>query len=71
MPELPHDVWRLITSLLEVRHLLKLSGVNRSFYNIILDTRYGEVHWVRIDDNMLKTLICLQYVTHHDQPQSS
>ncbi|KAF8229265.1 hypothetical protein L208DRAFT_1402514 [Tricholoma matsutake] len=60
MPELPHDVWTLIAGLLEVNHLLTLAAVNRSFYDIVLDARYGEIHWVKLDSYMLKTLIRLQ-----------
>lgn len=65
MPELPHDVWALIAGLLDADHLLTLASVNRSFYHIVLDARYGEIHWVKLDDYMLKTLIRLQSVVHN------
>lgn len=65
MPELPHDVWTLIAGLLEVNHLLTLAAVNRSFYDIVLDARYGEIHWVKLDSYMLKTLIRLQCVPYN------
>jgi hypothetical protein len=65
MPELPHDVWTLVAGLLQPDHLLTLIAVNRSFYNIVLDARYGEIHWVKLDKYMLKTLVHLQYVSHY------
>jgi hypothetical protein len=64
MPELPHDVWMQIAGLLTVDHLLTLVAVNRSFYDIVLDMRYREIHWVRLDKDMLRTLVCLQYVPY-------
>ena len=70
MLDLPHDVWRQIADLLTVDHLLTLVAVNRSFYNIVLDMRYGEVHWVRLDNYMLKTLIRLQWVSCCDPLRS-
>jgi F-box domain len=65
MPQLPHDVWTLIAGFLPLDHLLTLAAVNRSFLHIILDARYGEIHWVKLDKYLLKTLIHLQCVSHH------
>jgi hypothetical protein len=66
MPELPHDVWTQIAGLLTVDHLFTLVAVNRSFYNIVLDMQYSEIHWVRLDKDMLRTLVRLQCASYLD-----
>jgi hypothetical protein len=60
MPDLPHDIWAIIATLLDRIHLLTLVSVNRAFYNVVLDQRYGEIWWISLDKSMLRTLVYLQ-----------
>ena len=38
-------------------------AVNRVFFNLYLDTVYGDVQWTKLDKAMMKQLKRLQYVT--------
>ena len=39
-------------------------AVNRIFFNLYLDTVYGDVQWTKLDKAMMKRLKRLQYVYH-------
>jgi hypothetical protein len=60
--DLPHDIWLLIVSFVTKNHHRTLISVNRTLYNIVLDARYNEVQWIKLDKKMLFTLTRLQYV---------
>ncbi|KAF7329143.1 hypothetical protein MKEN_00174900 [Mycena kentingensis (nom. inval.)] len=47
--ELPEDVWRCITGYLQYYELHPLLGVNRILFNVVLDERYKEVRWEKLD----------------------
>ena len=70
MVDLPYDICCAIASHLEKDHLLKLASINREFYNIVLDTRYGEIWWVKLDKYMIRTLTRLQYVSVQSSHQT-
>lgn len=62
---LPEDIWQLIASWVPLHHLFTLISVNRAFYNIVLDARYREIHWNKLDGLMTKSLVRLRRVTVH------
>ncbi|KAF7305461.1 hypothetical protein HMN09_00798800 [Mycena chlorophos] len=58
--DVPEDVWRLIASFLPESHRRTLISVNKAFYNIVLDERYGVVRWDKLDRAMIKSLARLR-----------
>ncbi|KAJ6510700.1 hypothetical protein C8R45DRAFT_964911 [Mycena sanguinolenta] len=54
------DIWECVAFFLSLRDLLPLISVNRAFYNIVLDTKYCEIHWDKLDGHMTKTLVRLR-----------
>ncbi|KAJ7063568.1 hypothetical protein C8F01DRAFT_1133538 [Mycena amicta] len=54
--ELPDDIWRSITAILSPYELSSLLSVNRSLFNIVLDERYKEVRWEKLDTSMTWSL---------------
>jgi hypothetical protein len=63
---LSYDLWEAVARYIERRELLELATVNEAFYNIVLDTRYGEIWWVKLDESMVGYLRRLQYVCSFD-----
>ncbi|KAJ6510681.1 hypothetical protein C8R45DRAFT_394391 [Mycena sanguinolenta] len=57
---LPADLWECVAFFLSLRDLLPLISVNRAFYNIVLDMKYREIHWDKLDRHMTKTLVRLR-----------
>ncbi|KAF9467581.1 hypothetical protein BDZ94DRAFT_1318558 [Collybia nuda] len=60
MVDLPHDIWEVISQHIPRKELLNLAAVNRPFYNIVLNTRYKEIWWVKLDESMVEYLRRLQ-----------
>ncbi|KAF7361491.1 hypothetical protein MSAN_01182500 [Mycena sanguinolenta] len=60
LPVLPADIWECVASFLSLWELLPLISVNRALYNIVLDMKYREIHWDKLDDHMAKTLVRLR-----------
>ncbi len=58
---LPEEVWRLIASYLPERRIFELLSVNRTFFNVGLDTRYREVIWTKLDEKFLDVLLYIAY----------
>ncbi|KAJ7208433.1 hypothetical protein B0H12DRAFT_1242997 [Mycena haematopus] len=59
---LPADIWECVAFFLPWRDLLPLISLNRAFYNIVLDKKYREIHWEKLDRLMTKTLVRLRRV---------
>ncbi|KAJ7689012.1 hypothetical protein B0H17DRAFT_1067482 [Mycena rosella] len=57
---LPADIWQCVASFIPEYHLLTLISVNKAFYNIVLDARYREIHWAKLDPSMIKSLVRLR-----------
>ncbi|KAJ6510699.1 hypothetical protein C8R45DRAFT_964898 [Mycena sanguinolenta] len=57
---LPADIWECVAFFLSLRDLLPLISVNRAFYNIVLDMKYREIYWDKLDRHMTKTLVRLR-----------
>ncbi|KAJ7119688.1 hypothetical protein C8R44DRAFT_706574 [Mycena epipterygia] len=57
---LPEDIWQCVASFIPHDHLLTLISVNKAFYNIVLDAKYQEIHWAKVDDRMIKSLVRLR-----------
>lgn len=62
MVDLPYDVWAAIAHYIEEEKLLALASVHPAFLSIVLDTRYREIWWVKLDESMVSVLSRLQYV---------
>ncbi|KAJ7666948.1 hypothetical protein DFH06DRAFT_1185119 [Mycena polygramma] len=57
---LPEDIWQCVASFIAHTHLVTLISVNRAFYNIVLDAKYREIHWDKLDGRMTKSLVRLR-----------
>jgi hypothetical protein len=57
---LPADIWECVAVFLPWRDLYPLISVNRALYHIVLDARYREIHWDKVDRFMTKTLVRLR-----------
>ncbi|KAJ7139982.1 hypothetical protein C8R43DRAFT_1018478 [Mycena crocata] len=57
---LPEDIWQCVASFIPDSHLLHLISVNKAFYNIVLDAKYREIHWNKLDASMIKSLVRLR-----------
>ncbi|KAJ7280173.1 hypothetical protein C8J57DRAFT_1301823 [Mycena rebaudengoi] len=57
---LPDDIWQCVASFIPQQQLLRLISVNRAFYDIVLDAKYREVLWVKLDEQMIKSLVRLR-----------
>ncbi|KAJ7187014.1 hypothetical protein C8R46DRAFT_1058587 [Mycena filopes] len=57
---LPDDIWQCIASFLPSSSIAPLISVNRAWYNIVLDARYQEIHWDKVDAAMTRTLVRLR-----------
>lgn len=57
---LPEDIWQCVAWFIPHDHLLTLISVNKAFYNIVLDAKYQEIHWAKVDDLMVKSLVRLR-----------
>ncbi|RDB22058.1 hypothetical protein Hypma_010948 [Hypsizygus marmoreus] len=60
MADLPYDVWGLIAENLPRNALLPLLPLNRAFFDIVLNIRYGTIDWAMLDDTMIRHLHRLQ-----------
>ncbi|KAF8151777.1 hypothetical protein B0H34DRAFT_728965 [Crassisporium funariophilum] len=62
--DIPDDIWRGVADhiyLSQPRHeLYRLISVNRIFFNYVLDTKYREVWWTKLDNGLLRLLTRLQ-----------
>ncbi|KAJ6632460.1 hypothetical protein B0H10DRAFT_15101 [Mycena sp. CBHHK59/15] len=57
---LPDDIWQCVACFIPHENLPRLISVNRAFYNIILDAKYSEVFWAKLDGPMLRSLVLLR-----------
>ncbi|KAJ7472018.1 hypothetical protein FB451DRAFT_1251692 [Mycena latifolia] len=57
---LPDDIWQCVASFIPDYQLLTLISVNKAFYNIVLDAKYREIHWAKLDGPMTKSLVRLR-----------
>jgi hypothetical protein len=63
VPTLPREVWIIIAGFIDPTELEKLNGVNRVFYEIVMDNRYREVGLVDSDPRRLfRKIDALKYV---------
>ncbi|KAG6902694.1 hypothetical protein C0995_012834 [Termitomyces sp. Mi166 len=60
MQDLPPDTWALVARYIPPLTLPKLMSVNRAFFNLVLDTRYGVVEWGTLDTKLTQLLERLQ-----------
>ena len=64
--DIPEDIWRIIANHIlqsgTSQDLYGLISVNRSFFNVVLDMKYGEVRWTKLDLTVVRLLGRLQYV---------
>lgn len=60
MVDIPHDIWCQIALYIPSKNLSSLISLNRSLFNIVLDGRYQEVMWAKMDELMIRTLIRLR-----------
>ncbi|KAF8804046.1 hypothetical protein BYT27DRAFT_7107977 [Phlegmacium glaucopus] len=62
--DVPDDVWRVVANdILQsgpVHDLYRLISVNRTFFNVVLDMKYREVRWTKVDGSMVRMLARLQ-----------
>ncbi|CAA7266759.1 unnamed protein product [Cyclocybe aegerita] len=62
--DIPDDIWRHIAlhiaSEEPLHKFYRLISVNRTFFNVILDAKYGEVRWVRLSEKFMRGLQRLQ-----------
>ncbi|KAJ7083983.1 hypothetical protein B0H15DRAFT_888719 [Mycena belliarum] len=58
--QLPEDIWQCVASFIPIAELPILISVNKAFYNIVLDARYREIYWVKLDGFMSKSLVRLR-----------
>ncbi|CAA7266762.1 unnamed protein product [Cyclocybe aegerita] len=62
--DIPDDIWYLIASYLadgrRAEDLRRFMSIHRCFFNFVLDLKYGEVRWVRIDKAFMTILKRLQ-----------
>lgn len=64
--DIPDDIWRIIANHIlqsgTSHDLYRLISVNRSLFNVVLDMKYGEVRWTKLDWTVVRLLVRLQYV---------
>jgi F-box domain len=60
--DLPTELWLHILSYLPSSSFMKLMGVNRTFFNLALDSKYDEVRLVSSDSRTLHVFEQLRYV---------
>ncbi|KAL4263362.1 hypothetical protein AB1N83_005009 [Pleurotus pulmonarius] len=61
MDRIPYEVWEEILRYLPSnKTLAPAMGLNRTTYNIVLDKLYRAIHWRCLDEEMIKSLICLR-----------
>ena len=64
--DIPDDIWRIIANCIlqsgTAQDLYRLISVNRSLFNVVLDMKYGEVRWTKLDWTVVRLLGRLQYV---------
>jgi len=58
--DLPDDVWRIVATYLSLHQLSQHMSLNRTFFNVFLDTNYGEVRWTKLDRSFVRVLDRLQ-----------
>ena len=62
--DVPIDIWRIIADLVLHNYpdtFQDLISVNSALFNIVLDERYREVRWVKLDKPMARLLARLQF----------
>ena len=64
--DIPDDIWRIIANHIlqseTSNDLYRLISVNRTLFNVVLDMKYGEVRWTKLDRTVVRLLGRLQYV---------
>lgn len=64
--DIPDDIWRIIANHIlqsgTSHDLYRLISVNRSLFNVVLDMKYGEVRWTKLDRTVVRLFGRLQYV---------
>ncbi|KAH6915735.1 hypothetical protein BKA70DRAFT_1253629 [Coprinopsis sp. MPI-PUGE-AT-0042] len=60
MIPLPHDIWLHVAHFLPPLSLPDLLSVNRSFFEIGMDSRYRQLIFAYLDERMIKNLVRLQ-----------
>ena len=65
-PELPAELWLHIGEMLEPEERYKLIGLNRLFFEIVMNERYRNLRLVSPDGfNFVETMERLLYVLDH------
>ena len=63
MVELPVEIWLHIVGFIQADDRRKLVGVNRVFFELIMDELYGQLNFVNSNPwELIETLMSLQYV---------
>ena len=64
--DIPDEIWRIIANHIlqsgTPHDLYRLISVNRALFNVVLDMKYGEVRWTKLDWTVVRLLGRLQYV---------
>jgi len=64
MVELPVEIWLHIVGFIPADDRRKLVGVNRVFFELIMDELYGQLNFVNSNPwELIETLMSLQYVS--------
>ncbi|CAK5263295.1 unnamed protein product [Mycena citricolor] len=58
--DLPEDVWQIVALFFPQRELSPLISVNKALYNIVLNAKYREIHWDKVDKDLARTLVRLR-----------
>jgi hypothetical protein len=63
MPTLPPELWRVIAEFIDPIELDRLIGVNRVFFEIVLENRYREVRFIDSDPlRLFRKIDVIKYV---------
>ena len=64
--DIPDEIWRTIADHIlqsgTSHDLYRLISVNRALFNVVLDMKYGEVRWTKLDWTVVRLLSRLRYV---------
>ncbi|KAF9483712.1 hypothetical protein BDN70DRAFT_873566 [Pholiota conissans] len=62
--DLPDEVWRIIAHYASEgkssREVAASMSINRTFFNVVLSAKYGEIRWFRLDKRFIRVLERLQ-----------
>jgi hypothetical protein len=60
--QVPDDIWSYVAQFLPPKTLRNMLTVNRVFFEMAMDVRYREVHFLHVDSNSIKVLRRLKYI---------